>query len=214
MCGWTNELVDHGKKRVLWLRIKPDSMIIKGTFLHFDHTVTGTNIGNYLVWPLEMQYNASSVLKSPLLHRKSPKICFSLYYFALASNSHFPPAFLVRLMDLHRNTSIDVRVNTTVSLGGWSLFQHEFSNLPHIYQFNIEANYNDNMMSDIGIDDIKIEQNECKNGLPSTTTPLPYIDKKFDCCFDDGECNWDYDASSWKKTSSEDASRKFCFNIT
>src|SRR5699024_1029380 len=66
MCGWKNILASSDYKRVLWLRIRPQSLYIKGTFMHYDHT-TGSSLGNYLVWPLQMQGHSYSVLKSPLL---------------------------------------------------------------------------------------------------------------------------------------------------
>ena len=200
MCGWKNMLVKIGNKRVFWLRIKPNSMYISGTFLKFDHTTRSTQ-GNYLIWPLQMQTHTSSILKSPLMHRKSPKICFSLYYFARASNNTVP-AFRVRFVDLTRHTSSFEVVNGTRILDDWILYRREISNLPQTYQFFIESFYSGAILSDIGVDDIKIENRPCWNDSmsSSSTTPMPSSERYLDCNFDNPPCLWDYDTNVWNNT--------------
>ena len=204
MCGWKNALQAFGMKRVFWLRIKPNSNFISGTFMYSDHT-TYSREGSYLVWPQLMHDRSSALLKSPLLHRKSAKICFSLYYFARpANNKGTVSAFTVRFVDLTRQTSTAEVVNAS-DLMDWVQYRREFSNLPRTYQFFIESTYNSAIKSDIGIDDIRIENKGCGgDATPTSTTPLPVSETLLDCNFDRPPCNWDFDKSVWNVTDFKD----------
>lgn len=212
MCGWQNSGTSLGKKRVFWLRIQPNSMFLKGTFLKFDST-TRTQNGNYLVLPNQMIGRAFSVIKSPLLHRSSSKVCFSLYYFARGT-SNFVRAFTVSLYDLTRHKSTNKVVNATQTLFDWKLYKREFSNLPATYQFYIETFFNGpsnaTLQSDIGIDDIRIENGGCSGQQPAqSTTPLPPNEKIFDCTFDESvTCNWQYN-TAWNVTDFKDSTEYY-----
>lgn len=212
MCGWQNSGTTWSKKRVFWLRIQPNSMFLKGTFLKFDAT-TRTQNGNYLVLPNQMIDRAFSVIKSPLLHRSSSKICFSLYYFARGT-SNLVPAFTVRLFDLTRKRSTSEVINATTTLADWKLYKREFSNLPATYQFYIETSFvgsaNASLQSDIGIDDIRIENAGCSGQQPAqSTTPMPPEEKMFDCTFDGPtNCNWQCNNTFWNVTDFKDGKYK------
>ncbi len=215
MCGWENAATSSGRKRVLWLRIQPNSLFLKGTFLKFDSTTHSPN-GNYLVLPNQMIDHATSVLKSPLLHRSSVsggKICFSLRYFARAySTNGSVPAFTVRFVDLTRRRNSAEVVNATQTMVDWSLYRREFSNLPATFRFYIETTYlgpTKELLSDVGIDDIQVQSGACSGGnnnnQPSSTTPLPADEKMFDCTFDESAaCNWQYNNSVWNVTDFRD----------
>lgn len=212
MCGWQNAGASLGKKRVFWLRIQPNSMFLKGTFLKFDAT-TRTQNGNYLVLPNQMIDRAYSAIKSPLLHRSSSKICFSLYYFARGT-SNFVPAFTVSFFDLTRKKSTKEVVNATQTLADWKLYKREFSNLPATFQFYIETFFNGpanaSLQSDIGIDNILIENAGCSGQPTQSTTPMPPDEKMFDCSFDgSANCNWQYNSTAWNVTDFKDSTEYY-----
>jgi len=213
MCGWENPNPHHSTKRVLWLRIQPNSHFIKGSYLKFDHT-TKSQEGNYLVWPMQMQHDDYAVLRSPLIRRKSHKLCFTLYYFAQQANSSSVkrnvPAFRVRLLNLSKGSTTNLveSVNATPTLTDWSMYRREFTDLPSTFQFQIEATYNADIGSDIGIDDITIERKSCTDFNEEdpywyeTTTPMPAIERALDCNFDDTTlCLWDFDDTAWNITN-------------
>lgn len=160
-----------GGKKVLWLRIQPNSRYIKGRLMQYDHT-TKTKNGNYLVMPAMMQTKSYSVLRSPLLRQNMyPQVCFSMYYFAQGYSTR-TVALTLRLIDLGTKKYVTKTINATSYLM-WTKFEAEFSKLPNAYVFQIEGefficviycflfyifylgSYISGIYSDIGLDDIR-----------------------------------------------------------
>src|SRR5699024_8944931 len=139
----------------------------------------------------------------PLMRPNYNSICFSLYYFAQSANSSMP-AFQVQLVDLSRKKTTSVQVNGA-SILYWKKFETEFSNLPAAMVIQIVGSNTSGVQSDIRIDDIKITQGSCGGrSIPTTTTPVPMSEKKLDCTFDNGQCNWKFDPKAWKVGSFKD----------
>ena len=200
MCGWFNPFVSDNGKRILWMRIAPNSHYIKGTLMHYDKTLLSKN-GHYLVMPSMMQEDAYGTIRSQIMKHTTDvnfsQICFRMYYFAKARNSSVI-AFKLRMFDLSRKKSTSFSVNATISLS-WIRYEAEFDNVPSTYQFQIETGNTLGLISDIGIDDINIKMGKCQSSHLTTTTPVPIIEKKLDCDFDYQTCNWKYDNSIWIK---------------
>ena len=213
MCGWTNVISISRGKRVLWLRIRPDSMYIKGNLLKNDHT-TMSQLGNYLVMPYQMHSKATYFgLRSPIIRPRSRTGCFRFYYFAMANKSGVT-AFTVRFLELSRKKSTKETISVkAMNQMYWKKFEIQFDNLPSAYQILIEGDSNSRgITSDIGIDDINIQPYGCKAIVEPQTTTTP-SEKVWDCTFDnnnnnddddDGQinCNWSYDHHNWIVTNS------------
>ena len=199
MCEWTNDQTTFGGIRVLWLRIRPNSHYIKGRMLYYDHT-TKNRDGHYLIMPAQMHANSVSILTTRLMRYggKIPTMCFRMYYFAQGTNSSVV-ALNIRLIDVTRQKATVARVYATTGLY-WNKFETEFKDLPKTYIVQIAAFYINGVTSDIGIDDIEIKYQPCSgDSSPTTTTPLPPVERKLDCDFDNGQCNWKYDQTIWSK---------------
>lgn len=139
MCGWSNLQPRGERKKILWLRIQPNSRYIKGNLLHYDHT-TQKSRGNYLVMPAMMQANAFSVLRSPLLSMNTyTHACFSMYYFAKGANSSVK-ALTLQLIDIGKRTSTTYSINASYYLE-WRKAEFEFAKVPTKFFIQISGLY-------------------------------------------------------------------------
>lgn len=203
MCGWENRHnVIQGSHYVLWLRLQANNRFIRSTTMRYDHT-TETKEGFYLMLPLEMLKNSKAELESPILHRKTKSLCFTMFYFG-KTTANSTQLFVLSFLDLtraNRNIIFDQAVNGSTGTLAWIKYQHELDNLPLAYAFRIRAASSNEIVSDIGIDDISITQGYCPghDHGSTTTTVEPPSEKKFDCDFESDHCNWKYD-SNWKRT--------------
>lgn len=204
MCGWTQKhSYTRGSNNVIWLRISPTSHYIKGNLLKYDHT-TNSAAGNYLVMPLQMQDGSITVLRSPLIYKRSEKMCLALYYFAQASSGIQVVALKISLFNLANQSAMVVgSMNATTKLE-WTRWSHELSPLPDKFIIQIESKYSRSLQSDIAIDDILVMQGGCLDAPAiSTTTAEPVVEKVLDCDFDNGPVNWDFDKQNWQITNSK-----------
>lgn len=150
-----------------------------------------------------MQRKSSAELKSPIIQNGWSEACFSLYYFAQAENESVI-ALMVKFNDLThpKSTRTFSIVNSTKELN-WVRFERTFDNLPAAYSISLFGVYNSRLKSDVGIDDISIEQGDCQGRhIPTSTTPMPttIADTLLDCDFERQNCNWKYDSGSWNLT--------------
>src|SRR5699024_5878488 len=116
-----------GNVSVLWLRIKPNTPLLREGVMTFDHTTRGGE-GNYLALSNELR-NYHSTLRSPIILRKSRSICFSMYYFASSDNRSSLSAlrFSVRSLDGSK-TLANTDVNASYHRMGWTGFQLQIDN--------------------------------------------------------------------------------------
>lgn len=140
-CGWENLQTTSGEKKVLWLRIQPNSRYIKGLFMYYDHT-TSSKKGSYLVIPALMQAGGYSTLRSPIMRTKhyapvSTAVCFSMWYFAKGVNESVN-ALTVRLVDLGKNKNYVWTFNASTELH-WMKAEFEVDKVPNTYVFHIEG---------------------------------------------------------------------------
>ncbi len=174
--------------------------------MHYDHS-TGSSSGVYLMMPLQLARASFSALRSPLLNRASTtgQLCFSLFYFAVGNTN--VPALTLQYIDLThlKSNGLKVQLNTTRTLQ-WVKFEQQFSDVGQVFQFEIRtASQTSNIVSDLGIDDIKISPGLCRSAAqPTTTTPVPLSEKVLDCNFEERSsrgCAWKYDSNAWVVTN-------------
>lgn len=211
MCGWRNKKVAEAdfQDTILWIRVQPINRFAQESGMPFDHT-TNSARGNYLVLPFNSQSRNRRpvVIKSPMIPRINPTICFEMYYFAQASSSL--PALLVEMIDLTKTDDYPVSrfLNTSRTLH-WQQFKIELTNLPISYAFKISALYDNRISSDIGIDDITILQQPCDtHSSTMEPSPRPPI-LKGDCDFErNNSCRWKFDQKHWQITSFQEDNRQ------
>lgn len=204
MCGWQN----MASNDLDWIIISPKSGFTYGEHMPFDHTLQAI-YGNYLLLPVQSERSFTSTLQSEIYHKKSEHICFRMYYFARGNHSSQPVvAMKLYFIDLtHADASIGhpVLINASVTTPNSNLFwlkvEHEFRHVGRVFQFQISVTSNSNVLSDIGLDDIKIVDSACSNGDVTPTPPVPVSEKVLDADFDENTKNWSYDKNIWNVTS-------------
>lgn len=202
MCGWRNaHRILTNEKTVLWMRYRPTQDA--GAYRMSTDNTTGTSKGNYLLLDISADRFRQAVLASPIIKRRSSKICFRMSYFGKSSYS--VPLLSLAFVNLTETRSDSIELLTEIPVRHqmqWFQFQQEFVDLPSAYAFKIYVHYSGTPSSDLGIDDIRIVQGGCP-GMPdvSTTTPTPPVDvTTMDCNFDSAKCGWSWD-SRWKQTN-------------
>ncbi|KAH9417832.1 hypothetical protein DERP_013092 [Dermatophagoides pteronyssinus] len=208
MCGWHNdwkESLSH-KQTIFWVRLQPTNRFAKKDGMSYDHTLRSRK-GNYLVLPVEMhsRLTGTVTLISPYMKHKSSSesICFQMYYFAKSSDAKIGIiAMKIQMINLETGQTVkEFITNATISLQ-WTLFKQTFDNVPNIYSFRILISNVQHIQSDIGIDDIQIEQKSCPNPSSKTTlrptTSIPDSEKIADCNFEQTNCKWKYSNDVWK----------------
>lgn len=210
MCGWHNQLALYDTSSIFWVRIQPTNRFARKDGMSFDHTLQ-SRLGNYLALPVQMhsRINKTVTLISPYMQRKqSSTICLQLYYFATSLSAKFGiVAMKIQMWNLENGEVIaEYPLNATYTLE-WTLFEQTFNNVPNVYSFHIVVSNVLRIYSDIGIDDISIQQGSCPNPTSSTittvsnpTTQIPDSDKIADCNFE-RNCSWTYSSDAWNITS-------------
>lgn len=129
-----------------------------------------------------------------------------MFYFAKSSNQSLS-AMNLTLIDASNNRVLSFALIQTTPTLMWTIFQFHTPHLPPYFYFVLKPLYSAQLQSDLGLDDIKLIQGPCLNySIPTTTTPIPVIEKVLDCDFENAKlCNWKWNQTIWNVTDYHDS---------
>lgn len=130
-------------------------------------------------------------------------MCLSFWYYAVGVTD--TSVLIVSLKDLTKGNVVflNTKLNATM-FGQWNHFTLSLTKLPIRFAISISTSYQArNLQSDIALDEIRLTSSGCSRGpfTPPPTTPVPYVERKWDCNFEYNCGFWKFDSNYWMTTS-------------